>query len=306
MARQKRSPQVSQPVSMTGFGVGAAKLNGVSIEVELKAANSRFLDLQFRLPRVYGSFEADLRSEIAARVERGRVDVTVSRVDTRVLPVGVRFNREAFRAISKVYTEVGRELGAAPHEVRSAVFANVLSRPEVMELQQTQVDYEKERAAVIKACRAALNALGRMRQREGAELGRDLARRVKRLMQLRVVIGRIVARRPEAVRDRLMGAVKRLAAEVPLDEQRLHMEVALLVDRYDVTEELVRLDSHLKHFESLLATASTGKKLDFMVQELLREFNTIGSKAQEPGVQAQVVEAKSEIEKIREQVQNLE
>jgi uncharacterized protein (TIGR00255 family) len=197
-------------------------------------------------------------------------------------------------------------MGASPGEVRASIFAHVLSRPEVLEVQEGARNASRERAALLQACREALQVLRRMREREGAHLGRDVLKRMQKLASIRGAIGSLVSRRPEATRDRLLSAIKRLGAEVSLDENRLHTEVALLVDRSDVTEELVRLDSHLEHFEALLRTPPAGKKLDFMVQELLREFNTIGSKAQEPGVHAQVVEAKSELEKIREQIQNVE
>lgn len=307
MAREKQgySPRGSLH-SMTGFGIGHAQASGVAVEVELKAANSRFLDLVFRLPRSLGAFEADIRDEISAVLERGRVEITVNRAPITTLPSEIRLNRTAYEAFSKIYRSLGKEMGASPAEVRAAIFAHVLSRSDVLSVQEPAADPQRERTVLLAACRKALSALQEMRQREGAHLVRDLRRRVKGLAALRKTIGALVARRPEAARDRIVSAVKRLGADLPLDPQRLHTEIALIVDRSDVTEELVRLDSHLVHFQRLLATPPAGKKLDFMVQELLREFNTIGSKAQESAVQAAVVEAKSELEKIREQVQNLE
>ena len=186
------------------------------------------------------------------------------------------------------------------------ILTQVLTRNDVLEVHEEPLNVASERTLLLDTVKKALTAFDTMRVKEGKHLESDVRSRIAKLSGVRKTIGKIVERKPEQARDRLLAALKRLSSEVQLDQSRLHTEVALLADRADVTEELVRLDSHREHFTSLLGSAPVGKKLDFLIQELLREFNTIGSKAQDTEVQAQVVEAKSELEKIREQVQNLE
>ena len=291
---------------MTGYGAATAQNAQTSVEVELKSANSRHLDLIFRLPRIYTLFENDLRAEISQAIERGRIEVSVNRLEKKAQPVDVRFNRTAFLALQKVYRSAGKELGCSAEEMRSVMLSQLLNRSEVIEVVQRSPDISHEREVLFSALKKAMHAFDAMRSREGSHLAGDISERLEKLVAIRIHIAEHTAKKPEQARDRLVAALKRLAGEAQLDISRLHAEAALLADKVDVTEELVRLESHLSHFETLLSSPPAGKKMDFLVQELVREFNTIGSKAQDAAVQRQVIEAKSEIEKIREQVQNLE
>ncbi|NDC39181.1 MAG: hypothetical protein EBZ48_14230, partial [Proteobacteria bacterium] len=241
MARIKKpAPEVGTLRSMTGFGVGRATTPETLLEVEIKSANSRFLDLVVRLPRVFAHLEADIRSELSSELERGRVEVVVNRTRTHHRPVSVKLNRKALESFSEIYRAVGKQIGASAQEIRASIFSHVLTRPEVLEVEDQTVDLAAERVALEGALRQAVRGLQQMRQREGKQLVGDLRRRVRRLAQLRSEIRRFVARRPEATRERLLAAIKRLSPDLALDQQRLHTEVVLLADRVDVTEEVVR------------------------------------------------------------------
>lgn len=292
--------------SMTGFGVGRAQNKQLSVEVEIKSANSRYLDLIFRLPRNFAQFEPELRSELSQVFDRGRIEISANRTLTGERGVQVNFNKSAFSSLVKIFKDVGKEIGASPEEVRRSILSQVLGRGDVLEIAEPKVESAKERVLLLQATGEAVAGLTEMRIVEGAHLGRDIKRRIERLGGLGREISQKMTAKPEAVHQRLLAAIHRLQGDIHIDPQRLNMEIALLVERTDVTEELVRLNAHLEHFVNVLSNPPAGKRLDFLIQELVREFNTIGSKAQDAHVQSRVVEAKSELEKIREQVQNLE
>jgi uncharacterized protein (TIGR00255 family) len=307
MVVKKKGAKKTLPLrSMTGFGVGRAQSKQLSVEVEIKSANSRYLDLIFRLPRNFAQFEPELRAELSQFFDRGRIEISANRIPTGERSVQVTFNKAAFSSLAKIFNQVGKEIGASPEEVRRSILSQVLGRGDVLEITEIKVDLAKERALLLKAVREAMAGLTEMRIREGAHLERDIKSRISRLDLLGLEISQLMTVKPEAARQRLLTAIKKLQGDAQIDPQRLHLEIALLVDRTDVTEEIVRLKAHLEHFTQVLSHPPSGKKLDFLIQELVREFNTIGSKAQDAQVQSRVVEAKSELEKIREQVQNLE
>lgn len=292
--------------SMTGFGAGRAANKTVQVDVEIKTANSRFLDLTMKLPRLYTPFENELREILGSTVQRGRVDVVVSRSERERSAGAVEFHGELFDAAFEVYLRVLKRSGCDTAEARAGAVRDILTRREVLGISEESGNPDRERELVVAAFRKALAGLVSMREREGVRLAGDLTSRLERLVKLRGSIGARAALAPAAAQERLTARLKKLAPAVQVDPDRLAAEVALIADRLDVTEELVRLDSHFEQFRAALQTPSTGRKLDFLLQELGREFNTIGSKAQDGAVQAEVVEAKTEMERIREQVQNLE
>ncbi|MFM1848962.1 MAG: hypothetical protein RL417_2436, partial [Pseudomonadota bacterium] len=199
-----------------------------------------------------------------------------------------------------------RELGCDSPEARAGAVRDILGRHEVLGINEGDSRVPRERGLVVEALRGALSTLQTMRRKEGARLVRDLADRLGRLEKIRRSIEKRAAGAPAALRERIKLRIERLAPPIQVDPERLAAEVALIAERVDITEELVRLRSHFDQFRGALQHGLVGKKLDFLLQEFGREFNTIGSKAQDAAVQADVVEAKTEMEKMREQVQNLE
>ncbi len=292
--------------SMTGFGSGRSSRGSVGIEVEIKSANSRFLDLSLKLPRLYGPFEPELRELVARSVQRGRVEVAVMRVEQVRPGSGVTFRSDLFKAAAAVYRRAFVEAKCDTIEARIGAVRDILSRREVLSIDEESGDPRRERPLLVKACSAAIAQLISMRDSEGRRLAGDLAMRLANLETLHRTIEQRAAAAPEAARARLENRLRKLAPHVTVDPQRLAAEVAILADKVDITEELVRLKSHSAQFRAALGEVAAARKLEFLLQEFGREFNTIGAKAQDAAVQADVVAAKTELEKMREQVQNLE
>jgi uncharacterized protein (TIGR00255 family) len=290
--------------SMTGHGRGEASGEGVSYEVELRGVNHRFLDLRFKLPQEISHFENDLRLRVTGVVRRGRVDVWVSRIATRDPEALVVINRgmvskymEAASAISGEFKVPGQlqleSLLALPGAVR-------------IEIRKEQVENEKE--IVEHALGNALDGFEATRRKEGMRLGQDLSERIRFVESDLELIEETALGMPQEYAARVRRRIGELLEGIPLDEARLAQEAAYLASRSDITEEIVRLRAHLKHaLDCLSATPGpVGKSMDFLVQEMHREVNTIGSKAEDVRISQAVLRVKAEIEKVREQVQNLE
>jgi len=295
-----------QPISMPGFGKGAVEHEAVSVEVELKTVNTRFLDFNFKLPRLYSQFEMVLREQISSRLSRGRVEIYVLRTPKKEEACAVGFNRALFDSFYKECTALADELECFDEQMRSGLVRDLLSKRDILDLAEEAGDIGVEKDLVQQAVGKALEELCAMRKEEGARLGIDLVERLDQLEKIRTSLEELTAGTPEELKSRLLERISKLAPEVTLDEARMATEVAYIVDRADVTEELVRLESHLSQFQASLGESPNGRKLEFLLQELGREFNTIGSKAQDSAIQTMVVEAKSHMEKMREQVLNLE
>lgn len=291
---------------MTGFARATATSAGVSLEIELKSVNSRYLDLVFKLPREYFGFEAKLREKIAGKLQRGRVEISVTRSSSVASAMGVKFNRGLFDLGFKSGAELLGAVGLDSHEQRAALVRDLMQRREIMEFVEGNVDLSKEEGLLEQVSSQAVQALIEMRKVEGQKLAQDCANRLAEMRTLKRKITECSAVSVQAAKKRLEERVSRLSPELKIDPLRLSMEVALLADRCDVTEELTRLDLHFEQFELNLTVASSGRKLDFLLQELGREFNTIASKCQDAQIQGLVVDAKAAMEKIREQVQNVE
>lgn len=294
-----------QVVSMTGFGRAVVKRGALTIEAEAKAVNSRYLDCALKLPRQYAQFEPELRELAAAQLQRGRVEILVLRTMQVESKVGLQFNKPLFKEYLKVYREAHREAGLKTSALEAAVH-EILSRREVLDAGEAEAAPELEKKLLWEAVLKVLSELNRMRATEGARLGRDMQQRVSTLRDLRKHIAEKARRAPEELQKRLEERMRKLLSGVAVDESRICAEAALLAEKVDVSEELVRLDSHFGQFDAALRSSPNGRKLDFLLQEFGREFNTISSKAQDAAIQAAVIDAKTEIEKIREQVQNIE
>lgn len=288
--------------SMTGCGRCQLLENGWELTAELRAVNHRFLDVSCRLPRNLAFLEETVRQSISARMKRGHVDVFISvrRADASSRQV------EVDTALAAAYAEAARRVAEATGKATLPTCAQIMAMEGVVTLQEADMDEETVMALCHKAMAVAVAQLDDMRVREGANLRADLSEHLEAAAQLRE---RIAQRAPGVVEDyrvRLQQRLSQLPVE-PVEPQRLAQEVALLADRCAVDEELSRLQSHIGQMHQYLdAEGETGKKMDFLIQEMNREANTIGSKANDAVLAQCVVDLKSEIEKLREQIQNVE
>ena len=291
--------------SMTGFGSAAGLWAGRTVAVEVKSVNSRFREVVARLPRNCASLEEAVKKQVASRLERGRVDLWVQLDDREPRPPVVRVDYELARNLANSLHELRERLNLAG----AVTLDNLLALGVVGREEEPAPDLEDLKAVLEPLVGAAVEALVVMRETEGLNLGRDLSRRLDVLVGLNRGVKEAAAGAPEALLARLTGRLAELvgAGGPALDPARLAQEAALLADRADITEEVVRLDSHLAGFRRLLESPEpVGRRLDFLLQEMGREVNTMGSKAQDLGVTGLVLDLKAELEKLREQVQNIE
>ncbi len=289
--------------SMTGHGRGTAERAGRRATVEIRAVNHRHLDLKLRGASLDPAVEEKLTARLRKDLERGSVTVTVH-VERRGEAAAPRLDRVAARAAHDALSHLARDLGLPPPDL-----ALVVAQPGVMVGGGDDADDPATADAVLDAATAALDQLAMMRAAEGRALATDLLARLATLAAGFDAIEAVAAVQPDDARRRLQERLSRLLddTKVALDPGRLAQEVALIADRLDITEELVRARSHLAQARALLGgTGAAGRRLDFLVQELGREINTIGSKSSAAEISRRVVDAKAELEKIREQAQNLE
>jgi uncharacterized protein (TIGR00255 family) len=289
--------------SMTGYGHGEASEEGITALAEVRSVNSRYFEVNTRLPRSVSLRENDVREIIRAKAGRGKISVVVSieRESTNSIPLKV--NKAAARSYVKLLNELRKASGIKER----VTLDHLLKFSEVIEAGELQLTNEKEWGVVEKALNKALEELKVMRQKEGNELRKDLESRIQSLQEKIDFIEKLSKERIPEQRERLRERIQQLLSDGAIDENRLELEIALLADKLDVTEECVRFRSHNKFFlEALSGEESAGRKLNFLVQEMNREANTIGSKAAEATIAHLVVDVKEELEKIREQLQNVE
>ena len=292
--------------SMTGFGRGEAVSDGRRFLVEIRTVNNRYSDIQVRMPRSLAALETRVREAVASRVARGKIDLYVTYEDHRPEAAKIVCDLPLAQSYAEALRSIARSIGSdeAVTAVQVAKLGDVM-RPEASEPAE-----EETWSLLEEALREALRSLTAMRAAEGKKLVADILAKVQGLRLLVKKVEERAPRVPEEYRAKLAARVQDLLGEnarVLFDEQRLAAEVALYADRCSVDEELVRLGSHLNQLEETLAQdAQVGKKLDFLLQEMNREVNTTGSKANDLELTRTVVEMKSELEKIREQIQNLE
>jgi uncharacterized protein (TIGR00255 family) len=287
--------------SMTGFGCGEAELDGNKLTCELRALNHRFLDVRVRMPDELQSHAFFVEQLARERLSRGRFDIGVRLDDSGGV---ARFSTTRARAVYQSLLKLRDEL-APGTEVPVAALASL---PQLLVDTSTRSKQGLEQA-LSGAFEAALGRLDEMREREGQALARDLAERLRGLRELCGAAKELSHGAAERQLTRLRERVARLLGEAAssLDPSRLETELALMADRSDVTEELVRLASHFDQFQALLLDGSPiGRRLEFLLQEISREANTLGSKSQDVKLSHLVVDIKSQLEKIREQVQNVE
>ena len=276
--------------SMTGYGQATWQRSGRSITVELRAVNQRFLEVKFNMPREYAPWEAELRGLVQAQVARGKVDVAIFRGGANNVQVSVEPNLP----LAKAYVAALRQLQRALHLGGDVDLGMLQGRSDLLRIVERRSDPSGDLAAVRATVLRAVQAFNRDRDREGRVLTRDMAARVRRLRQLQQRAAQRAAQLTPQLAARLRQRVTTLLEGKDFKEERLLQEVALLAERSDVTEELVRLDSHLQALAAVLrGREPAGKKLDFMLQEVHREFNTIASKSTDLEVTNLTLEART-------------
>ena len=286
--------------SMTGFGKGEAALRNKKITVEIRSLNSKQLDLSLRLPAVYRQSEYGIRNLIARTIQRGKVDVFVT-VESQAVETSARINREVFREYLRQMNDTlsfsGIDAGY------DAILPVIMRLPDVVATEAEAIS-EEEHAALLAAVEAAAAHLDAFREQEGAILIADLLRRVELIEQYKTEVVPFEKARTETVKARILDNLSKLAVDV--DRNRLEQEMIFYLEKLDITEEKVRLTNHCNYFREVASSEEgAGRKLGFIAQEMGREINTMGSKANEPNIQILVVKMKDELEKIKEQVLNI-
>lgn len=290
--------------SMTGFGSGRVAAPGGHLAVEIKSVNSRFLELRLGLPREQQALEGELRRLVQSRIERGRVEISVRREGRARRANRIEVDLDLARELTDAWGKVARSL-RIDGEIDLG-FLRSSSGDIVRSVEETP-DPAADEESLRKALDRALVAHDRDRRREGRHLRRDMVERLKNLVALRRRAVKLAAATRPALLDKLRKRIDALVPEHGVEPGRLVQEVALAVDRADVSEELARLESHFDALRKLLsADTPVGKRIEFLLQEILREVNTVGSKANQLELTEVVLGAKGEIEKLREQVANVE
>jgi len=290
--------------SMTAYGAGEFGSESRVFSVEIRSYNNRYRDVVLRLPRDLQPLEQDLKALIASRIRRGRAEVSVQVAEAGdEAAYDLELNRPLVRSYLEIFGQLAEQAGIDP-EVRMEVLCQMR---DVILVKPRTVEADAARAGIEEALGRALDSLDAMRVREGAAIEADF---IKRIDLIEGYAGEIRKRAPAVVaayQERLKEKIARLGADTAVDEGRLAQEIAFFADRSDITEELVRIESHLEQFRGYLPRdEALGRRLDFLLQEINREVNTIGSKASDAVISATVVEMKAELEKLREQVQNVE
>ncbi|MGH2566957.1 MAG: YicC/YloC family endoribonuclease [Bacteroidota bacterium] len=290
--------------SMTGYGRAEVTKKGMTASVEVRGVNSRFLEATARLPRILANRENDAKEIVRSYVNRGKVSVLVTVEAGTNGAIPLKINVDAARAYYKLLEQLRKEVKLK----ESVNLSHLLQFSDVLEAAEDTEAGEREWQVVEQALRKALEEFNRMRQKEGKELGKDLRKRIAWMNGAIDKIEKLSKERIPEERKRLQERVALLLDDKKIIEQnRLELEIALLSDKLDVTEECVRYRSHNKFFlEAMANEKSAGRKLNFLVQEMNREANTIGSKSGDATVSHLVVQLKEELEKIREQLQNIE
>jgi uncharacterized protein (TIGR00255 family) len=288
---------------MTGYGRGEVDHAGTKISVELNSVNRKQSDIVINLPRDFAALEPRIRQVINEKISRGRMNVMIGLQEGANGANALALDTALARSYHQAMLTLQKEL-SAPGEI---TIGTILQAPGVMRSPEHSVKPEEAWPAVQQALATALGELIKMREREGKHLAKDLIHRLKTLRQatkeIRALYPDVVKKYRGTLRERL----EKAGLDLPLDDERLLKEVTIFADRFDVSEELTRLESHLAQFaHHLRKNEPVGRTLEFITQEIFRELNTLGAKSNDAGISRHVVACKSELEKIREQIQNLE
>ena len=289
--------------SMTGYGRAVETVNGREFTVELRSVNNRYLDCSVRLPRILSFAEDAVKQAVKASISRGKVDVFITVRSEAGDEVQVTLNKSVLQSYLAAMHQMVVEFG-----VKDDISVSAVSRlPEVFVIEKPQVDEEQLMADLMSVVAKALEGYDAMRKAEGEALDRDLRSRGETILGLVAQVEEGNGKTVSDYRIRLENKIKEVLANTAIDEARILTEAAIFADKVAVDEETVRLRSHLKQMNSMLSTGgAVGRKLDFLLQEMNREANTIGSKCTDVNLARIVVDIKAELEKIREQTQNIE
>ena len=289
--------------SMTGFGAGTAEDESYRVLIEIKSVNQRYLEVGFHMPHKIDAFAEGMKKKIKEYVSRGKLDVNVSFTEKQDRAQSIRVDKNLAIAYHKALNDLSDVL----HLPRPDDIMQIASFPEIIKVEDAEESFEGLEEVLAAAMDQALTNLTRMREEEGANLKQDF---LERLDRMEVMVGKIAELGPQIVsayRERLQKTLSELLAEDEIDQNRIIQETAIYSDRVNFTEEMVRLKSHFMQFRKILeSNEPVGRKLDFLIQEMNREINTTASKANNAEAAQIVVDVKSEIEKLREQIQNLE
>ena len=290
-------------LSMTGYGRGEYKENGIEIAVEIKTVNNRYLDAVIKAPRIFAAYEEVIRSKIRSKLTRGHADVYVSCTDRRDKQKNLTVDLGAARAYVDAAGTIMREFSVLQNDL---TVTSVMKMPDVLKQEESAGADEEILKGLDAALEAALDKLNAMRLTEGEKLRADL---LSRMQTIEALVNAVAERAPLVAADyaeKLREKLKKYLEGVNPDEGRLLTEVALFTDKSNIDEELTRLRSHVSQFRAICESPLVGRKLDFLVQEFNRETNTICSKSNDLEITKHGLDLKNEIEKVREQVQNLE
>ena len=289
--------------SMTGYGGAKGEVESIAVTAELKSVNNRYLDVSVRLPKSCLFAEDAVRSAVAGVISRGKVDVFSTVDASKAEEAVIQVNESLAAAYLKAVRDTAEKFG-----LEGEISALSLVRfPEVLSTDKTDAGRDAVSNAIVQVLSQALEEFDAMRTREGEKLREDIE---GKLRTLEAMVAKIEERSPQTVaeyREKLLGRMQEVLSDAAVDESRILQEAAIYADKVAVDEEMVRLKSHIAQFRLLLAAGSpAGRKLDFLVQEMNREANTTGSKCADSDIARTVIDMKAELEKIREQIQNME
>lgn len=289
--------------SMTGFGAGDCENHDFKVYAEIKAVNQRYLETNYHMPYSLNMFESQITKKIREYVSRGKLDINVRFQDLREKAVTVAVDKNLAQAYGEALGEISAQLGLST----SVTASQIAGYPDVLKISEENTNLEAAEPILMEAIEKALENLTAMRISEGKNIQADLLNRIDILENFVSELEKLAPEIVSAYRQRLEALLAEYLGKEDIDENRLIQETALYTDKVNYTEETVRLRSHFKQFHAIIsADGPIGRKLDFLIQEMNREINTVASKASSAAAARFVVDVKSEIEKIREQIQNIE
>lgn len=288
--------------SMTGYGKENLSKNLRNYQIEIKSVNHRYLDISVKMPRTLSYLEEEIKKLISEKIKRGKVDVFVTFENNSAEGKEIKINTE----IAKIYIDELKKLAEQEAISANIEVTEISKYPDVLSIQNTQ-DEEQIKKELLEATNTAVERLIQMRQAEGSKIAEDLLQRIQYIKQKIIEISKLSTGLIEEYVVKLESRIKEILVNQEIDESRLAQEVVIYADKCSIEEEVTRLDSHILQFEKLInSNEAIGKKLDFIIQEMNRETNTIGSKANNLDITNGVIDIKTELENIREQVQNIE
>jgi uncharacterized protein (TIGR00255 family) len=290
--------------SMTGFGRGESAANGFQISVEIKTLNSRYLDISIRSPQSLQQQEFDIKEIVQKHISRGKAHISIYVDKSNLGKPDITFDENLVKAYGKMLEQIKFLANIQePVQLKDILHFDELFKPSEVDESEIEVIWENAQLALEKA----LNLMNSMRIQEGKELKNDLTKQITGISDMITEVRDLSDKRAPEVREKLQGRIHSMIDEEKVDKDRLETEIALLVDKMDVNEEIIRLDSHLKFFlEALETDEPVGRRLNFLCQEINRELNTIGAKCNDSEISHHIVLGKEKLEQIREQVQNIE